>query len=297
MIFVGNAGRGGYENDTRRVGEGRGEDMKFRFIDSSPTWYGIAKQLEYHLVKLGMEVSETEGITLCYANDIGSHTIGQAEPMIPANHFPLRRASTSFADILLCSQVACMKWFQRPHAYYLPSAVNTQLLYNHYVPRDIPVGFCGFALHQPRFDFLGVLSNAFLTDFRPALDGLFLDDLARYYSRCQIVVNDCQWTEVAMRVFEATACQACLVTKRVPGIEDLFEEDVEAVFYDDWPEMVDKITDLLRNIKKRARIAQAGMERAHRDHTYTRRAEVVKEIIEFSQGSYLRFGNSVVKSW
>jgi glycosyltransferase involved in cell wall biosynthesis len=190
-----------------------------------------------------------------------------------------------------------MKWFQRPHAYYLPSAVNTQLLFNRIVPRDIPIGFCGFTHHQPRQDFLDTLLNAFPRTFRPAEGSIFLGDLAEYYSRCQIVVNDCQWTEVPMRVFEAAACEACLVTKRVPGIAELFEEDVEAVFYDDWPEMVDKVADLLTNIGRRARIARAGMERVRRDHTYIHRAKVVKEIMQFSQGAYLHFGNSTIQAW
>jgi spore maturation protein CgeB len=83
----------------------------------------------------------------------------------------------------------------------------------------------------------------------------------------------------------------------VPGIADLFEEDVEAVFYDDWPEMVEKITGLLTNIGRRARIARAGMERVRRDHTYIHRAKVVKEIIQFSQGDYLHFGNSTIRAW
>lgn len=259
--------------------------VEFRFIDSSPTWYGIAKQLEYHLTQLGVGVSETEGVTLCYANDIGSYLLDTATPMTPDNHWPLQRAVESHADILLCSQIACMKWFQRPHTYYIPSAANTELFHPYAdVVRDIPIGFCGFIRHPPRVNFISTLSAAFPTTFHPYFDGLFFENLARYYSTCQIVVNDGQWTEVAMRVFEATACGACLVTKRVPGIEDLFEEDVEVVFYDEQSEMIEKVRELLAHPVRRVRIARAGMERVRRDHTYAHRAAVVKAVMTFFLG-------------
>ncbi len=252
--------------------------MKFRFIDSSETCYGIAKQLEYHMTQLGMVVSEAEGVTLCYANDIGSYMLDRTKPMTPDNHWPLQRAVASSADILLCSQVACMKWFQRAHVYYLPSAANTQLLFPYGGKWDIPIGFCGNITYPSRQNFLEVLLTAFPGDF-PAATGLYFEDLGRYYSRCKIVVNDCQWSEVSMRAFEATACGACLVTRRVPGIANLFEENVEAVFFDEWPEMVVKVRYLLANGDVRSRIALAGMKRTHRDHTYTRRAQAIKEIV------------------
>ena len=82
-----------------------------------------------------------------------------------------------------------------------------------------------------------------------------------------------------LRMFEVTGMGTCLVTDWKENLEDLFEPDQEVVVFKSVEEAVDKITFLRENPAEIEKIAQAGMRRTLRDHTYNHRALDMHNII------------------
>ncbi|MCX6765903.1 MAG: glycosyltransferase [Candidatus Moranbacteria bacterium] len=252
---------------------------KFKFIDSSITWYGITKQLERNLINLGYEPSET-GVSICYANDIGEVDPYSLKKINQENRVTLRRALDSKADFLFYSQKICDKWFKdRRNSFYLPSGVDTNVfkLYDGIV-RDVNVGFVGKRYDTPvRKEFLNKLSSD-ENNFNFVMaekDNLFFENLARFYNRCKIVVNDSQQNEITMRMFEATACGCLLITRKVPFIDELFEPGKEIVTYNNNEDMIKKIKHYLKNEKERIRITENGRKKTHLVHSYYDRARFI----------------------
>lgn len=251
----------------------------FKFIDSSKTWYGIAKQLERQLIRLGLEPSDS-GISICYANDIGEIDPRTLKEINPKNRETLRRAVNSKADFLFYSQKTCEKWFKnRKNSYYLPSGVDTGI-FKIYPgeERNIDVGFIGKNYGLPiRNDFISKLkehSKEFSFE-DPAEGSLFFEKAARFYNKCKIVVNDSQQNEITMRMFEATACGCLLITREVPYLDEIFEYNKEVVTYKTFDEMIEKINYYLENEEDRKIIAENGRQKTISNHGYYDRAKFI----------------------
>ena len=79
-----------------------------------------------------------------------------------------------------------------------------------------------------------------------------------------------------MRLYEATGMGTCLVTERMSNLADMFEPDREVVTYADQSECVERMQYYLHHDAEREAIAQAGLRRTLREHTYpTRMAELL----------------------
>lgn len=87
-----------------------------------------------------------------------------------------------------------------------------------------------------------------------------------------------------MRLFETTGVGTCLVTDHRNNLAELFEPGKEVVTFASAEECVEKVTWLLDHPDEREAIAAAGQARTLRDHTFTRRAGLLDQIIreEFS---------------
>lgn len=83
-----------------------------------------------------------------------------------------------------------------------------------------------------------------------------------------------------MRAFELAGCGVFQLLQRVPGVCEFFEEGKEIVCFDTAEEMLDKIDYYLSHDAERERIAQAGRERALRDHTWAQRVERMVKLME-----------------
>jgi glycosyltransferase involved in cell wall biosynthesis len=252
---------------------------KFVFVDSSVTWYGIAKQLERQLINLGYEPSEN-GLSVCYANDLGEIDPVTLEKINPINRSTLKRALDSNADLLFYSQKTCEKWFDdRKNAFYLPSGVDTNIfkIYPN-IERSVDVGFVGKNYGMPiRNKFLKKLKESGNTfDFLMPDEGdMFFENLARFYNRCKIVVNDSQQEEITMRMFEATACGCLLITRDVPYLKELFDFESEIVTYRTFDEMIEKINYYLRCEDERDIISKRGRLKTASLHSYYDRASFI----------------------
>jgi 2-polyprenyl-3-methyl-5-hydroxy-6-metoxy-1,4-benzoquinol methylase/Tfp pilus assembly protein PilF len=110
-------------------------------------------------------------------------------------------------------------------------------------------------------------------------------EMGEAYARAKIVVNMCLNDDVNMRVFEAMASGALLITDNADGLKELFADGEELVVYRDVPHALELIAKYLENDDARERIARAGRERVHSDHTYARRIQTMLEDIEKTTGS------------
>lgn len=78
------------------------------------------------------------------------------------------------------------------------------------------------------------------------------------------------------RTFEIPACGTMLIAERTPEHEALFDEDVEAVFFQDEDELVDKAVFYSRHAEIRLEIAKAGRARClSSGYSYTERLRPV----------------------
>jgi len=105
--------------------------------------------------------------------------------------------------------------------------------------------------------------------------------MARIYAQSRIVVNACHNRDVNMRVFEAMAAGALLITDEAEGLEDLFEDGVHLVIYRNDNELRDLVTHYLEDHQARERIAGSGQQLVLQQHTYAHRtAEILKRTRE-----------------
>ncbi len=98
-------------------------------------------------------------------------------------------------------------------------------------------------------------------------------EMARVYAQSKIVVNASVNRDLNMRVFEAMASGALLITDEAEGLEDLFEDGTHLVVYRRDEDLLDVIERYLRDDAARERIAAAGSELVRREHTYAQRIE------------------------
>jgi glycosyltransferase involved in cell wall biosynthesis len=74
-----------------------------------------------------------------------------------------------------------------------------------------------------------------------------------------------------LRDFEATMAGACYLTQRVPGCEELFTDEKEAMFYSSVEELIDKARFLLKDKAFRKKMRHAARARALSEHTWAHR--------------------------
>jgi spore maturation protein CgeB len=83
-----------------------------------------------------------------------------------------------------------------------------------------------------------------------------------------------------MRLYEATGMGALLLTDEKDNLKDIFEPGVEVETYSDPQGAVEKISILLRDPDRLARIAAAGRARTLREHTYPTRMKELLDILK-----------------
>jgi len=146
--------------------------------------------------------------------------------------------------------------------------------------RDIEVGFVGKlgAKGTKRREVLDIVLKKFhtndVTQFYPPRD------MAEIYGRSQIVFNASIGGDLNMRIFEAMASGALLVTDRIEnGIHELFEEGKHYVTYSTAQEAIEKIRYYLANPKEAREIAECANKLVLVEHTYSKRWGTICEIL------------------
>jgi hypothetical protein len=187
----------------------------------------------------------------------------------------LRLAYAPFFDHIFVAQsdhVPAVRRHGYPQAAWLPLAADPAFERDPRRPRPVDVAFVG-QIGFPgsrRYEVLQAVTSTFRTnDIHRRYDR---GELADLYGQAKIVINASIGGDVNMRVFEATAAGALLITDRVAnGIAQLFTEGEHHAGYDSTSEAVDAITRYLDDDGGRVRIAVAGQQHVLAHHTYLHR--------------------------
>lgn len=108
------------------------------------------------------------------------------------------------------------------------------------------------------------------------------EEKAKAFHAAKIVLNNMHPAEINginKRTFEAPACCGFMMINYKPAIDDLYIDGKEIVSYRSFDNMLEKINYYLSNDKEREIIAEAGMKRAHKDHSYEVRLKEMLTII------------------
>jgi spore maturation protein CgeB/ubiquinone/menaquinone biosynthesis C-methylase UbiE/Tfp pilus assembly protein PilF len=105
------------------------------------------------------------------------------------------------------------------------------------------------------------------------------EEMARIYAQSRIVLNAAYNRDVNMRVFEAMASGALLITDEADGLEDLFQDGEHLVIYRRDADLPGLVARYLDDHAARERIARAGQELVLREHTYAHRVQTLMDTV------------------
>jgi spore maturation protein CgeB len=107
---------------------------------------------------------------------------------------------------------------------------------------------------------------------------VFNHEKARAFRGAKIVVNNLHYGEiwgVNVRCFEAAGAGAFQIVDWRPSLSHLFEDGKELISYRGMADLRKKIGEWLPREDERRAIGEAGMRRAHAEHTYSIRLELL----------------------
>jgi spore maturation protein CgeB len=109
---------------------------------------------------------------------------------------------------------------------------------------------------------------------------VFREEKARVFRAAAGVLNDlhpAEMTGLNARLFEATGSGGAVLTEFRPALPELFTADREVLVFHDFDELVGQASRLLNTAGLTARLGDAAAQRAHRDHAYEMRLQVLIE--------------------
>ncbi len=114
--------------------------------------------------------------------------------------------------------------------------------------------------------------------------GVYVAELekAKAFNAAKIVLNTMHYGEIEgvnCRLFEVAGCGAFQIADWKPALPDLFEPEREIVTFDTRQEFKEKVDYYLAHPEERQEIADRSYARAHREHTYEVRLNVMFGIL------------------
>jgi hypothetical protein len=197
-----------------------------------------------------------------------------------------RLALAPFFDYVFVAQRDYMEHLRAAgcsQIYWLPLACDPEIHQTSMLHQMWDVGFVG-QVHSPdRGRRLQLLAERFkVNDYRRPYAR---EEIATVYGQSKIAFNCSLRGDLNMRVFEALASGALLVTDRIPnGQTELFKPGVHLVEYSTDAELLEVVTYYLEHEEERMRIAQAGRELALAQHTYQQRIQFILDTV-FASGN------------
>jgi hypothetical protein len=178
-------------------------------------------------------------------------------------------------DILLNSTEFYIPMFEGlvNKSYWFPNSYPDDLIYSTNIYKTIDIGFCGNVLNRANIidslDKYGIKKDIFVIG----------DDMVNSINSYKIHFNCNISNDINYRTFETTGCGTFLLTNYTPGLEKLFDIGKEVVVYTSIEDLDNKVKYYLENDNERNIIAEAGYQRAKREHTYFERSKKLIEII------------------
>jgi glycosyltransferase involved in cell wall biosynthesis len=226
------------------------------------------------------DLDKLECLTACYLID--THIESPGNRRID-RHLELAKRF----DVVFLAQRAYVPRFLEAgmNAHWLPLGCDPEVHADQRLPRIYPVGFVGSLTDKRRKDLLDRLA-AVIPVHR---ERCFLRDMARVFSQSKIVFNNAIHYDLNMRVFEAMAAGALLLTDPADGsgLEDFFKNGVHCAIYRKDEEVGETARRWLADEEARARVAKRGQEEALARHTYEHRAVVIEKMT-FESGAAKR---------
>ncbi|MFP4501914.1 MAG: glycosyltransferase [Candidatus Hydrogenedentota bacterium] len=188
----------------------------------------------------------------------------------------LRLEMARHFNITFLAQKAQVKPFQQAgikHALWIPLACCPELHDLPEMPRTYDIAYVGsFSTEEDsrRQQLLNTVAARYPNHY---IGRAWPHEMARIYAQAKIVVNTCVNEDVNMRVFEALAAGALLITDPAVGLTDLFRDREHLVIYQSSSELFDLIDYYLTHEDERHRIAMQGQEEVLAAHTYDHRVE------------------------
>jgi glycosyltransferase involved in cell wall biosynthesis len=197
--------------------------------------------------------------------------------------YDLRRALGFWGDAVFCAQKDYIERLRADgvsNVQFCPLASDPHLHFAPGLTRDYDVGFVG-KLGPPHLQRARTLSRV-LSTFSTNDFWLWHSprELGLAYSRSKVVINASINGDLNMRVFEAMAAGAALVTDRVGnGFGDFFNEETHYLGYDSVDEAVAQVRRLLVDDQLRHAIAQAAQSEVLNAHTYRHRMAFILDTL------------------
>jgi len=200
----------------------------------------------------------------------------------------LHRKYASAFDLIFTTQQTSVSAFQTrgQTVHWLPWAVNLGVIFDHALPRTFEIAFVGRVdaqLRCKRHLILEALKSRFAVRVwgdRPD-NQVNQQEMGRIYSQSRLVVNESIQGEVNLRMFEALAAGALLLTEDVgPNILGLFTPGKHLITYGSH-DLVEKAAYFLDHEEERQAIAQQGRELVYaRHHTLARARQFLEYLGE-----------------
>jgi len=195
----------------------------------------------------------------------------------------VRERLAYFFDYIFVAQKDYVEHFKslgHKQVHWLPLACDPQIHGDRQLARVYDIGFVGKVMSSDheRSKILQELARRFkMNEYGRWYEK---EEITGIYSASKIVVNIPANGDLNMRVFEAMAAGALLITKKIAnGQADLFRHGENLVEYKDTEDLLAKVSYYLQNEKERARIALNGRQLAIKEHTYERRCEQILKTV------------------
>lgn len=111
---------------------------------------------------------------------------------------------------------------------------------------------------------------------------IFNEEKARIFGSATAVLNTLQLSEIRSvnaRLFEAAGSGAAVLTEFRPTLSDVFDIGHEVLAFHDFDEMASLATRLLNEGGLSEKLGDAARLRAHTEHTYEKRLEVMLQLL------------------
>jgi hypothetical protein len=189
--------------------------------------------------------------------------------------FKLRAMYAPFFDYIFVAQRDHVQRFEQlgfDHVSWLPLACDPQIHGPRMRPKTWDIGFVGQVRSPERALRLALLAKRYrVNDYRRSYPK---EQITEVYSRSKIVFNTSLSGDLNMRVFEAMASGALLITDHIGnGQDELFQAGTHLIEYDSDEELLELVDYYLAHDDEREQIAHAGCELVLSKHTYSHRCQ------------------------